>query len=1027
MRTFSYLALGLFMSAVVNAATPNKRPLYLRQDGGFSSTDSPASTSIAIRPSSTTFSSQPYDDSAPEPPETKRPRQSIIDKPATTAAQRTVNQATQSDASAFQPLSTNVIEESKRLPIQPKITPALGIAGAVLLISGAIYTIIGIRSRWLYIFLTAAYLGSLAVTVLIVYLMTPPVSDAAQGGFFVAALLSGVLLGGVALVFTDLVDGFGCLLGGFCLSMWFVTLKEDGLIESTTGRAILIGCFCAAVFSLSFSHYTRDYALMGSIAFSGSTITMLGIDCFSRAGWKEFWLYLWDLSPRSFPIGTDTYPLTRGIKVEIAGVILFAVFGLISQLKLWKIVEKRRAKSAEARQERDRYLEREEEEAGRRVTTILFQERAQWEAAYGGDMRARDSKVDSTTESARKSSIFVQEKDACSADSVAMESVSPKRPALQPSRSPNCTGGMREVPSVIVTSRPEGSSRQASDALQQCRPISHQNGTKPPTLCSGSEYHCSESVISAEPATHTMTSSEDISPLTPSPEVIPLPFKVPHHVESDGSEGTSVSAVAEPSFEPPPVRKLASVSSKRTSRASIRNPHSSIDSSQDGQEDGVTHVDDDRATSVAATLNDDYDRLTAEDSSPTPQVVPSSPRPSNLEGTNTCSTAHVPKASADQASPISGEAWGERDATEGFEQLGREDHLTKPSTVTDCVEQAYVPPSPPPSSPVKLSQDVLPSRLSKVALSYRTNEWAKHLEMAEQPQLEQLPESESPGVKLVHDPMELVASRNHTEVDTGGVVDATQSHTATSGAPIRGSKLPHSTPEMARQLNDPNEKPPTLPSQAGVQTKGMHSPSTPYPGQLLGATISRASNTPSAEASSTLLGKRESLMRNRLASTQSLTPLGSSSTLLSALEQENMTLAQRRQLIQQQKASPLPQQKRQSGRELPDHIQGLDFSQSKRVSAGMNANRRETILAGWRESIRQDGATATRKTTKEEESRRTALMQEKRQMEMQREEKALRAQQRESLLESRMRSGEMLDAHREAMRRLQAKANRHVS
>lgn len=123
--------------------------------------------------------------------------------------------------------------------------------------------------------------------------MSPPVSDAIQGAFFVAAIISGVVLGGLALVFSDLTDGLGCLLGGFCLSMWFLSVKEGGLIQSTMGRAIFIGCMSAAVFALSFSHYTRTYGLMGSIAFSGATITMLGIDCFSRAGWKEFWLYLW--------------------------------------------------------------------------------------------------------------------------------------------------------------------------------------------------------------------------------------------------------------------------------------------------------------------------------------------------------------------------------------------------------------------------------------------------------------------------------------------------------------------------------------------------------------------------------------------------------------------------------------------------------------------------------------------------------------------------------------------------------------
>lgn len=123
--------------------------------------------------------------------------------------------------------------------------------------------------------------------------MSPPVSDAVQGGFFVAALLTGIIFGALSLVFADITDGLGCLLGGFCLSMWFLTLKEGGLIGSTTGRAIFIGGMSVAGFSLSFSHYTRNYGLIVCISFAGATITVLGIDCLSRAGLKEFWLYLW--------------------------------------------------------------------------------------------------------------------------------------------------------------------------------------------------------------------------------------------------------------------------------------------------------------------------------------------------------------------------------------------------------------------------------------------------------------------------------------------------------------------------------------------------------------------------------------------------------------------------------------------------------------------------------------------------------------------------------------------------------------
>lgn len=48
-----------------------------------------------------------------------------------------------------------------------------------------------------------------------------------------------------------------------------------------------------AFYALSFSHYTRPHALIISTAISGGTAVALGVDCFSRAGLKEFWLYNW--------------------------------------------------------------------------------------------------------------------------------------------------------------------------------------------------------------------------------------------------------------------------------------------------------------------------------------------------------------------------------------------------------------------------------------------------------------------------------------------------------------------------------------------------------------------------------------------------------------------------------------------------------------------------------------------------------------------------------------------------------------
>lgn len=123
--------------------------------------------------------------------------------------------------------------------------------------------------------------------------MNPPVSNAIQGAYFVAACMTGILFGIGSLVFQEITEGLGCLLGGFCLGMWFLVLRPGGLIHSSSGVIAFVVAFTLAGYALAFSSYTRPHGLIWSTSFAGATIIVLGVDCFSRAGLKEFWLYIW--------------------------------------------------------------------------------------------------------------------------------------------------------------------------------------------------------------------------------------------------------------------------------------------------------------------------------------------------------------------------------------------------------------------------------------------------------------------------------------------------------------------------------------------------------------------------------------------------------------------------------------------------------------------------------------------------------------------------------------------------------------
>ena len=218
-------------------------------------------------------------------------------KPTEPASTKTQDHKITTTANANSTASKDSKDEE--LPIQPTLTPAMGVVGVVLIVTGVAYTIIGIKHEWLLVFLSTAYIASLGITVLVIYVMTPPVTDAVQGAYFVAAFMTGLIFGGFSLIFRDVTGGFGCLVGGFCMAMWFLCLKPDGLITDTIGKAIMIGVFSAAFWALAFSKYTRTWGIIFCTAFGGAMITIIGIDCFTRAGLKEFWIYIWSAYRRS--------------------------------------------------------------------------------------------------------------------------------------------------------------------------------------------------------------------------------------------------------------------------------------------------------------------------------------------------------------------------------------------------------------------------------------------------------------------------------------------------------------------------------------------------------------------------------------------------------------------------------------------------------------------------------------------------------------------------------------------------------
>ncbi|KAI9807344.1 MAG: hypothetical protein M1833_000087 [Piccolia ochrophora] len=1059
--------------------------------------------------------------------------------------------------------------DANALPLPPRITPGLSVAGVIMLLSGILYTLVGIKEKRLHIALSTAYLTSLAVCVLIIYVMNPPISNAIQGAYVVAAVFTGLIFGALSLVFTEVTEGLGCLLGGFCLSMWFMVLKPGGLVTSNVGKAILIPTFTVVAYALSFSQYTRTYGLIVSTSFAGATVIVLAIDCFSRAGLKEFWVYIWGLNGKIFPLNTNTYPHTRGIRVEIACIILIFLLGIISQFKLWKVIKDRRERKETARKQEEQDLDQEETSVGRRIEQENGRERAEWEAVYG-DREAKiqntaDSGLGDELDSTRKSSASAGEaKDWAQRTTETLE-LTDMTNSPRTSRGPvsNRNSGEQRVPTVTIrVAHDEETLPRIGEDGKPIAPTENINSIRDVVRLSGANKSAepidrTSANVGQEQSVEGSKNNPARSSVRPAPEIVPLPFSVPFETESEHQDDhSSVATFAESDHAPVvPTKRLSAASAiKRLSRGT---PRTSRAFSESSEALVVPHIDNDQESSLAATvddLTDDQDSLLT-GSRATPLPFPEDTETDNSWGLNKTNenTSWKPRNQRPESENrnISGPALVENEIGEGTNMAGlprsrgskalsssdvNPDSFPEPPTATTVAKDrspeshqasltmstnpnrksesqresfsaekrnsrssqnfkpddaAKIKPSKSlkslrsrPASQISGRESItslagqLPEHLSKVVMSYRTNEWAKHLDAADKPELDtitlpQYTDTVDAGQKESVAPVDVEELQKTTESTQPPFALNSPSRTSTPGSlhfplgrsasNLSRSSLPDPHPQgpnrasstkgfyqqggvhrSSSQLSHHGGSPTpiamhsssSLPTQPlSVMTRGFRSSSTPVLNQPLLESPAEdspyiASNsrfTPSPIPSSTLMGQRDSLLRNKypsfstsnLASTADLStqisPNDSASVYgsrLSVLDEDDVPLTERKGLIQQQR--PTTSQ---------THL--FNSHQPARSSSTVDAQKRENMLAQWRQSIQEDLALSQQPKVATE-ARRAEMLLERQQKQQSQRQQAVATTFRDGLIDERMRRGDMHDLHKEAMRRMQANANKHV-
>ncbi|PYI20759.1 hypothetical protein BO99DRAFT_472708 [Aspergillus violaceofuscus CBS 115571] len=1024
------------------------------------------------------------------------------------------------------------------LPLQPEVTPALGIGGFILLAAGAVLALIGIQNLWIQVFLSTAFLTSLGVTVLIVYVMSPPVRVAVQGAYLVAIVFTGATFGALAIVFKELTEGLGCLLGGFCTSMWLLSLKSGGLLTDTNAKSGFIGAMSAAFYAMSFSQYTRPYGLMASTGISGGTAVALGIDCFSRAGLKEFWLYIWDLNSDIFPLGTSTYPVTRNIRVELAVTVIVAILGVVSQLRLWKVVRERRQKEKEKREQERQHHEEAEAEVGRRLEEDNMKERKEWEATYGDG-----SPLSSTPELSGDSKRPVDEMDAMEkGDAIEVRSISES--SYSSYRCSDCRERGEDSDTDSHTSdasagsrdgQPEGAGEDSGavplkvfDGAAAARMKDDRSSDV--TALIGSEAGSVRSrrmsgaslVGKAEEAGgNELLRSESKEALVSVDGTAPSSNGIPDVVSDRASEGSQTTPAgderdikdsAKPeSQEPTEAKESGSNTSQSEERekgsVDVKHEPQTIETapkteSTNEQGDEPEHKDVQKQPPAATTGTTDekpqdivpetHPEAEQGEKSPTSgqnleiiaeqkrvldnhQEKPANERKEGKEAeTSIASQSKIENAKRKKGKksskkkskapqkqqpgaplptenkpeqPITNVKEGAQESALDQPHQSTSDKNETPGTTrskstasirpneTESKPKKEEPVEPP--EPPKLDEKTvkhLPKQTSKVVQSYRTNEWAKHLADAEVPDLEPIKPMEEEEPEVVPDVEEVAAPVNVEELlqtplnaqPPPAVERKTKDLSRSKSHRVSGDPYLHQGlhPSRSKKKTSP---PPTDPLHLGNAVGAEQSRDEPEPPK------------PRWRGPPPLIAVREDMVRNRLSSfSLNFDPFSrnSSGSWQAPLDSQpprysfagpnledtddNMPLSQRRTLLHQTIQSP-----------SQAHIPSPPAVPRRHPSNGQSSSNMPAAMAAWRESILEDLRDKRNPLAKQPDGPVGIATGVDRSpppyvQSLQRHSSLVHHRHASAAGEGSPRGGDMSELHREAMRRMQAKANRKI-
>ncbi|OXM79407.1 hypothetical protein C364_02904 [Cryptococcus neoformans Bt63] len=280
------------------------------------------------------------------------------------------------------------------IPFHIVIDPAYGIAGAVLILSGIPVAVLGGKNRWSSLAIASGQALFLFALVMILRFgvqpnLAPPSphppSPTLRGLYLLACLISSFIGAGFGIFFFNFTKYAISAAGGFTFGWFLLALREGGLITSVVGRWALLGALTVVAFIASLPKWSNDLMTLVSTAWIGATAFVLGVDCYSRAGLKEFYIYnlgFHDLFPT---LGGAKYPLTQTMIIELGILCAVVLIGAAIQFRVIGLLQKRLNR---IRAEEEARIEADEVSKAAERFKNVGAELVEWEEKYGGKPRS---------------------------------------------------------------------------------------------------------------------------------------------------------------------------------------------------------------------------------------------------------------------------------------------------------------------------------------------------------------------------------------------------------------------------------------------------------------------------------------------------------------------------------------------------------------------------------------------------------------------------------------------------------------